>query len=153
MSDVIIRRTPSSDPTFAELIRQLDEDLWKRYGEVQGQYAPHNVLDTQTAVIAVQDGEPAGCGCFKEYEPGTAELKRVFVPPAFRHRGVARGMVAALEAWARELGYHTMILETGNLQHEAIALYAKLGYEQTPLFPPYVGMPASICMRKSLAPA
>lgn len=151
MSDIIVRRTTNADPAFTDLIRQLDEDLWKRYGEIQGQYAPLNILDTATAVVAFLDDAPAGCGCFKEYEPGTAELKRVFVPPAHRQRGVARGIVAALEAWARELGYATMILETGNLQHEAIALYAKLGYEQIPLFPPYVGMPASMCMRKSLA--
>jgi GNAT superfamily N-acetyltransferase len=145
-----IRRTTNDHPDFASLVAGLDADLWARYGEVQGQYAPLNILQVDTAVVAYLDRTPAGCGCFKRFDETSVELKRVYVPPALRGRGVARAIVASLEDWARELGIRTMILETGNLQHEAIALYGKLGYERTAPFPPYCDMPASICMRKHL---
>lgn len=147
---IALRRTSNTDPQFAAMTRQLDADLWARYGDVQGQYAPLNVMQVDTAIVAVVDGAPVGCGCFKAHAPGTVELKRVFVTPAQRGRGVARAIVLALETWARELGNTTAVLETGTLQHEAIAMYERLGYARIEPFPPYDTMPASICMRKSL---
>ena len=50
----------------------------------------------------------------------------------------------------KELGYTSCVLETGTKQHEAIAMYTRLGYERTPPFGPYADLPASVCMRKAL---
>ena len=147
---ISLRRTTSDDPDFIALTGELDRQLQERYGAIQAQYAPLNVLPSKTYVIVASDGRAVGCGGFKEYAPGTAELKRMFVQPDQRGRGIAIDLVAALEAWARELGFTTMILETGDRQHEAIALYHRLGFTDTPKYAPYVDMPVSICMRKSL---
>lgn len=150
MSLAIVRCTTGA-PLFEELVRGLDADLQARYGEVQALYSPHNkVAEIETAVLAIEDGRAVGCGCFKLHAHQTIELKRMYVIPEARGRRIAAQIVAALEAWARELGHTTAVLETGNLQHEAVALYTRCGYERTPCFPPYDQLPASICMKKSL---
>lgn len=146
-----ILRCTTGEPRFQALVRELDADLTARYGEVQALYSPHNkVAEIETAVLALEDGAPVGCGCFKLHAPGTIELKRMFVRPAARGRRIGQQLVEALEAWARELGHTYAALETGNLQPEAISLYARCGYQRTPCFPPYDQLPSSICMRKAL---
>lgn len=148
---LLIVRCTTGTPQFQELVRGLDADLQGRYGEVQTLYSPHNkVAEIETAVLALEDGRAVGCGCFKLHAPETIELKRMYVTPEARGRRIAAQIVGALEAWARELGHTTAVLETGNLQHEAVALYTRCGYERTPCFPPYDELPASICMKKAL---
>lgn len=146
-----IVRCTTGAPPFQELVRGLDADLHHRYGEIQDLYSPHNqVAEIETAILALEAGRAVGCGCFKLHAPGTIELKRMYVVPEARGRGIAARIVGALEAWARDLGHTTAVLETGTLQHEAIALYTRCGYERTPNFPPYDELPASVCMKKSL---
>lgn len=148
---LLIVRCTTGNPQFQELVRGLDADLQGRYGEVQALYSPHNkVAEIGTAVVGLEDGRAVGCGCFKLHPPETIELKRMYVIPEARGRRIAAQIVGALEAWARELGNTTAVLETGNLQHEAIALYSRCGYEPTPCFPPYDELPASVCMKKKL---
>lgn len=155
---ISIRRSTASDPAFSALVAELDADLRARYGAMQDQYDGFNRLPADTpVVIAEEDGRPLGCGSYKPFERQAGrtgekaiELKRMFVTPAARRRGVARAIVAELETWARELGVAAVVLETGTLQHEAIALYERLGFTRIPAFPPYVDMPMSVCMRKPL---
>jgi putative acetyltransferase len=148
-----VRRTTADDAAFRTLVAELDADLHRRYDRVQDAYDGFNILpaDTRT-VIVVEDGTPLGCGCIKLLEPSTVEIKRMFVSPHARRRGIARTVMNALETWARELGATTALLETGYLQHEAIALYEHLGYDRTDPFGPYAepGMDSSVCMRKAL---
>jgi putative acetyltransferase len=59
-------------------------------------------------------------------------------------------LIAELDADLRGRGFSSAILETGTGQAEAIALYERCGYGHIPQFPPYVGMPVSVCMRKAL---
>ncbi|WP_345476365.1 GNAT family N-acetyltransferase [Actinoplanes auranticolor] len=68
-----------------------------------------------------------------------AELKRMFTTPAARGRGVARRVLTAIEDSARERGCKRVILETGDKQPEAIALYIKCGYERIEDFGYYAG--------------
>ncbi|MEO8702574.1 MAG: GNAT family N-acetyltransferase [Kofleriaceae bacterium] len=146
-----IRRTDSADPAFTALVRELDTDLWRRYGDVQAQYAPHNTLAAPLGVVLAElAGAAAGCGAMKRFDDRSIELKRMFVAPDHRRAGVGRAVVAALEAWARELGHARVVLETGTLQHEAIGLYERLGFVRIPAFGPYVDLPASVCMAKPL---
>lgn len=148
---VEIVRCTTTAPELQTLVAELDADLRERYGEVQDLYSPLNkVVEIATAVIARDAGQAVGCGCFKEHAPGVIELKRMYVTKAARGRRIAAVIVGALEDWARELGYTAAVLETGNLQHEAIALYTRCGYVRTPCFPPYDQLPASICMRREL---
>lgn len=74
------------------------------------------------------DGKPVCCGGLKRLPDGTAEIKRMFVVPEARGRGVARRLLAALESAATELGYEVVRLDTGPRQPHAQALYESTGY-------------------------
>ncbi len=76
------------------------------------------------------DGEEAvGCGALKEYSAAEMEIKRMYVLPNRRGKGIATSLLSELEKWARELKFKKCILETGLKQQEAINLYRKLGIE------------------------
>jgi GNAT superfamily N-acetyltransferase len=75
-----------------------------------------------------QDGQPVCCGGIKRLPDGTCEIKRMYVVPAARERGVARALLAALENAARELGYTVARLDTGPRQPKAQRIYRKAGY-------------------------
>lgn len=132
-------------------MKLLDAELHVRDGKEYGFYAQFNKTDKiRHTLVAYQEGMPVGIGALRQYEPGSAEIKRMFVHPAYRRQGIAAALLAALEAWAAELGLAVCILETGRKQPEAIALYAKCGYERIPNFGPYVGVENSVCMRKQV---
>jgi putative acetyltransferase len=144
-------RTTSENPDFRTLVKLLDQDLAERDGPEHGFYAQYNKVDLiRHAVVAYQHDLPVGCGAFKEFEPGTVEIKRMYVRPECRQQGVARAVLGELETWAAELGYPTAVLETGKRQPEAIALYQRNGYEFTPNYGQYVGVENSVCLRKVL---
>lgn len=146
-----IDRCEGSHPDFCALIAALDEELGARYGaqmEFFGQY--NHSARIKTALVARVNGEPVGCGCFKPVSQGAVELKRVFVTPDVRGRGVARALLRELEAWARELGFRAAVLETGILQPEAIRLYEAAGYERIPNYAPYEDVAESRCYQKAL---
>jgi GNAT superfamily N-acetyltransferase len=149
MPDII--RTNSDNPHFRELVVLLDSDLTSRYGELQKHYSQFNHIDfLNTVVLVYEDGMAAGCGCFRPFGPETIEIKRMFVRPEFRGRGLSRLILAGLEEWAVELGYTDSVLETGNQQAEAINLYRKFGYTGIPNYGNYAGTETSICMEKKL---
>jgi putative acetyltransferase len=145
-------RTTSENPDFQQLVQLLDRDLAQRDGDEHGFYAQYNKIALiRHAVVAYAGDEPVGCGAFKEYVSDSVEIKRMFVQPAHRQRGVARAVLAELETWAAELGYANCVLETGKRQPEAIALYQRSGYALTANYGQYVGIDNSVCMRKLLA--
>ncbi len=150
MSFAIVK-TDSKNSGFIKLIKLLDEDLSKRYGEVQAQYEKHNKIDLINDVIVVYKAEsPVACGAFKEYDSQSVELKRIFVVPEQRRQGLARMIVCELEKLAESREYKYALLETGRKQYEAIDLYNKLGYLQIQNYGPYIGNANSICMKKAL---
>jgi DNA-binding MarR family transcriptional regulator/GNAT superfamily N-acetyltransferase len=79
-------------------------------------------------VIARLDGDAVGCGGFKRVDKATGEIKRVWTAPSARGLGVARRMLRALEAAAREAGMKTLRLDTNRALTEAHALYRSEGY-------------------------
>jgi ribosomal protein S18 acetylase RimI-like enzyme len=80
----------------------------------------------------------------------TGEIKRMYVDPAVRGRGLARAMLAHLERTAAEAGAVVSILETGTRQPEAIELYQSSGYVEVPKFGFYCHAPLSRCYAKRL---
>lgn len=149
---ITLRRCTSDDAAFRALVAELDAELWQRYGALQATFVPHNRIEALDTVMVAADGDhPVGCGCFKPFDAERVELKRVYVARDARGRGIAAQLLAALEAWAAELGAARMILETGPNQPEAIALYEKAGYTRIARFGPYVDMQTSICMGKPLS--
>lgn len=144
-------RTTSDHPDFQNLVQRLDRELWDRYEEAQAQYAVHNNIEKNATVLVAYAGAmPVGCGCFKRYDISTAEIKRMFVDPDHRGKGIAFRIVEDLCAWAKEEGFTKVILETGIKQPEAIRLYQKSGFEVIENYPPYTDMELSVCMERKL---
>lgn len=145
-------RTDSSHPHYRTLVAELDKDLAGREGQVYHDfYAQYNKSDDIKHVIVAYHGETAvGIGAIKHYADGAMEVKRMYVPPAYRGKGVAPQVLAALEEWAKELGYAKTILETGKKMPEAIGLYKKSGYIITPNYGQYAGVDDSVCFEKFL---
>jgi GNAT superfamily N-acetyltransferase len=106
--------------------------------------------DIETVWIAVVDGQPAATAALLK-NPGYWEVKRVFVSPDFRRRALAQRALAKVEASALDLGVRELVLQTGILQPEAIALYSREGWNRIPGFGPYAGDDGSVCFRKTLA--
>ena len=124
--EITTARPDSGDAV--RLIRALDDDLRARYpGIALHGLRPEDVGDDRLVfLVAHADGEAIGSGAVRELEPGIGEIKRMFVQPAWRRRGVARQLLAALEAEARNLGYLALRLETALGQPEAIRLYRSM---------------------------
>ena len=142
-------RTNSDNSDFRELVALLDQDLQIRDGDEHSFYAQFNKIDKiRHLVVAYAGGAAVGCGAIKEYEEGVAEIKRMFVRPENRGRGIAGQILTELETWAKELNYSECILETGIKQPEAIRLYQKGGYEKIPSYGQYLNVENSVCMKK-----
>ena len=145
--------TDGSDERFAALCRQLDEFLDEKIGKEkqQTQYNAYNTLQAiHHAVLILVDGCAAACGAMKQYAPGAAEIKRVFVCPQYRRRGLAHKVLCELEQTAAEIGCSTLLLETGKPLTAAQKLYESCGWHQIPNYGQYAGVNTSVCMQKEL---
>jgi putative acetyltransferase len=146
-----IVRTNSDNADFQHLVKSLDHELWQRYEELQAQYDIHNKIEkNETVVLVYSETIPVACGCFKQYDNVSVEIKRMYVSPEERGLGIAYGIVNELCKWATEQGFRKVILETGKKQPEAIRLYEKFGFYRTDNYAPYQGMEQSVCMAKEL---
>jgi len=151
---VEIRREDILSPVVQRLISALNAELDARYPEEGANHFrldPEEVADGRGAfLVAYLDGKPVGCGAVRRIEPGVAEIKRMFVAPEARGRGVGRHVLLELEAEAQRLGATRLVLETGPRQPEALALYIRAGFIEIPLFGEYIGSEFSVCMAKQL---
>ena len=148
---MILLRTGNTHGDFILLTSQLDAELNDRYGDGQKKYDAHNKIDPiDTAVIGYDQDRPIACGCFKAVDGHSVEIKRMFVEPEYRGKGLAEFLLRDLEKWARELGYKRAVLETGKGQPEAIGLYGKCGYVIIEDYGPYKDLTHSVCMAKVL---
>lgn len=145
------KRTNADDLYFASLVKFLDADLKIRDGEDHDFYNQFNSIANIKNCIVAYDGQfPVGCGCIKPYNEKVMEVKRMFVLVDHRGKGIAANILSELETWTKELGYYKCILETGNNQPEAIALYKKCGYQITANYGQYKGVENSVCFEKLL---
>ena len=144
-------RTNSSNTDFMSLVALLDQDLKARDGEEHHFYAQFNKIENiRHAIVCYSADQPIGCGAFKEFDPKTVEIKRMFVLPAFRGQGIGLSILKELEGWAAELNYPSCVLETGKKQPEAIRLYQKAGYTIMKNYGQYANVENSVCMTKPL---
>jgi GNAT superfamily N-acetyltransferase len=124
------------------LSAEQQAELRGRYGGKGEPGTPPSAADVSVVLVArAEDGTPLGCGALRELGDGAAEVKRMFVVPAARGRGVSKAVLGALEDAARERGWTTLRLETGPRQPEAVALYTGAGYDPIGAFGAYVGDP------------
>lgn len=146
-----LKRTDSTDADFIHLVQLLDADLAVRDGAEHAFYAQFNKVHMiQHVVIAYENNTAAGCGAFKAFDRDSVEIKRMYVLPAHRNKGIAAAVLQQLEQWAAEEGYVAAVLETGKKQPEAIRLYEKCGYSRIPNYGQYAGVENSVCMKKEL---
>ena len=151
MSVPIIKRTTTSDRDFILLIKQLDYELWEELKEDQATYDQFNkVPEIKTAVVIYINEKPAACGCFKQHNSTTVEIKRMYVDKAHRGKGLSKQVLQELEKWAVENQYENAILETSIHFATAKKLYLTNGYKVISNYPPYTGLPESVCMQKRL---
>lgn len=133
------------------LVAELDIYFHSNWGRVAEQYSQYHQLSGMAcAVVAYIDGSPAGCGCWRAFDPVTAEIKRMYVRPAFRRQGVAGAVIAALEQHAASSGCHRAVLETGSDMPDALSFYEKQGYRIVPNYGDFVGDEICACMEKFL---
>ena len=163
---VTIEAAPFDGDEARALVAALEADLDVRYADddiafadlvpdhaMLAIHASELVPPAGTFLVARLDGSPAGCAAVRPAptgEAGAAEIKRMYVAPAARGRGISRALLGALEDAARSFGYHRMVLETGTRQPEAMALYESAGYEPIPNYGGYRDFPASRCYAKRL---
>jgi putative acetyltransferase len=153
-NDITVQRTDILSPTARTLIEALNVELSGRYpeeGACHFRLDPDEVAPGRGAfLVASRMGKSIGCGAVRRIDDRTGELKRMYVCPEQRGRGVGGAILAALEVEARALGLSRLLLETGVRQTEAIALYRKAGFSDIAPFGEYVESPLSLCMAKNL---
>ena len=101
-------------------------------------------------LVIREDGRALACGGVARVDETRGELKRMYVVPEARGRGLGRRLLEDLEAQARVLGYAALVLETGVQQTEALGLYASSGYEPIPCYGVYATRAISRCFEKRL---
>ncbi len=145
------QRTNPSQNDFIDLVRELDADLKIRDGDDHSFYDQFNkIQNLKYCLVAYEHKVAVGCGAIKPFDAQTMEVKRMFVLPNYRGKGIAAKVLKELEIWAKELDFSACVLETGVKQPEAIALYKKCGYQITDNYGQYKGIDNSICFNKNL---
>ena len=149
-----IRRERFDSEAAQALAEALEAELLETYDGVPGSggLPSASIFEPPGGVFLVGrlDGEVVACGGIARYDETTAEIRRMYVVPDARGRGLSRLVLGALEQEARSLGYSFVRLETGNLQAEAIALYVSSGFGPIPPYGPFVDDPKSVCFEKRL---
>lgn len=139
------------DPDSAALILELNELLDDLYHPDENHFrldAEEVGGDRGVFILARVDGRPAGCGALRLTADGRSEVKRMYVRPGTRGQGVGRVILNRLEEHARRLGATGMLLEMGDRQPEARALYESVGFAPVPCWGEYLATPGSVCLGK-----
>lgn len=100
--------------------------------------------------LARLDGRPVGCGAIRVLAEDRAEVKRMYVRPDARGRGVGRAILERLQREARDRGAVELVLEMGDDQPDARALYESFGFVPVPCFGEYLATPTSQCLGVTL---
>jgi putative acetyltransferase len=150
---VAIAEERPDTPEAVALIAELDAHLVELYAvESRHGFSVEKLLrDGVAFFVARADGQAAACGGVLLVGREYAEVKRMYVRPAFRGKGLGRLMLDHLIAYAPTHGLTVVRLETGIHQHEAIALYERRGFRRIPPFGPYRDDPVSRCYEMRLA--
>ncbi len=152
---VTFRAVPYDDPLAQYLVGEVQQEYVQRYGgrdeavvDPAEFLPPHGLF-----LVGEVDGEPAACGAWRALPDGAAEIKRVYVAPGFRRRGLAQEIVVRLERSAAGAGHRAVVLNTGVRQPEAIALYEAMGYSPVEGYGIYACSPGAVFLGKELEAA
>ena len=150
---VIVEERPNT-PDARALITELETHLASLYpSQSRHGYSVDKLLSEEVAFFVVREaGVAAGCGGVQIYGTEYGELKRMYVRPAFRGRGLGKMMLDYLTDYGRERGVGVLRLETGVYQKEAIGLYGASGFQRIPPFAAYADDPLSLFFEKRISP-
>ncbi|WP_298486480.1 GNAT family N-acetyltransferase [uncultured Maribacter sp.] len=144
-------RTTSKNKDFIVLVKELDAYLAITDGDEHAFYNQFNSIQSLKYVLVVYVNDiPVGCGAIKLLNTSSMEIKRMYVSPKTRGKGIATRILKELESWTKELNYTSCILETGIRQTEAVALYKKCNYNIIPNYGQYIGVKNSLCFKKEV---
>lgn len=151
---MLIEPRSYTDPDVAALVAA-------QQAELRAAVLAENIVDdvVQAAhddaryLVGVLGRQAVACGALQVLDAATAEIKRMYVRPSYRGRGLARRLLAALEEMALASGRTVLRLETASYLPRAQRLYASSGYAEIPRYGEYVGNPYSVCFEKRLARA
>jgi GNAT superfamily N-acetyltransferase len=146
------------DPVAATLRDAMGAEMRLRYADrianrpPPGERAVAAETVAYTGVAYTAGDLPVGHAALR-WLRGDLELKRLYVDPAHRGRGVSGQLLVAVEQAAHRLGAARLILQTGDRQPDAERVYLRGGYSRIPIFPPYEELTYSRCYEKILAAA
>ena len=135
---VEVRALPADRPPASELIEAMVAEMTALYGARIDRDGMPSAGPAEMGppggvfLVLYDDGRPVAGGGVKRLGDGLGEIKRMYVVPEARRRGIARRLLGALEGAARELGYARVRLDTGRLQPHAEAFYVAAGYRRIP---------------------
>lgn len=152
MQITIIEERPDS-PDALKLLGELDEALWLHPYPPQSRHAftVEKLMREGVAFFVARIGSaPAACGGVKLFDSDYGEVKRMYVCPAFRGRGLGKAVLNHLAVYAQQRQVNLLRLETGIYQVEAIGLYEGWGFKRRPPFGEYQIDPLSVYFEKRL---
>lgn len=145
-----------ADPVAVALREAMEEEMRIRYADRLAVFAelPQAILIqaetiVHTGIAVTADRTPVGHFALRDAGPDV-ELKRMYVAPSHRGKGVSTALLAAADVAARALGARRIILQTGDRQPDAVRLYEREGFTPIPIFPPYEEFTFSTCMERVL---
>ncbi len=151
-------RARLTDDLVGPLLRGLAEEYRSRYGagheaavaDIENFRPPASAFDPPdgTFLVSVEDGRTVGGGGFRRSSPEVCELKRLWVDPAYRRRGVASSILDALESAALRQGYERVRLETAPVQIEALSFYRARRYHEIQAYGAY---DVAVALERTLA--
>jgi GNAT superfamily N-acetyltransferase len=131
-----VRRTTGEDPAARALVAAMVEEVgaWYEPGLPAGSSASPAELSPPGGgfVVLEEAGRALAGGGIKRLDDEACEIKRMYVTPAGRGRGLGRALLAALEHLGRDMGYSVARLDTGAKQPRAQRMYERAGYEPVP---------------------
>ena len=124
---------PASQALFGAYMALVRERLGPEFAPSEDIFATEEAFRGPGSawLVLYEDGAPVGCGGLRPREPGAGEIKRMFVVPAARGRGLGRRLLIELETLAGAAGYQKIVLLTTEVLTEARGLYRSAGYEIT----------------------
>jgi GNAT superfamily N-acetyltransferase len=156
---MVLARVGWSDPRAVALRVDMDAEMDELYsarraagdprqGELISAVLAVDSSEIVSSVLALDGGVAVGHAGLKLLPDGSGEVRKVVVIEQARGLGISKLLMAEIETIAREAGIRRLVLQTGNLQHQAVSLYERLGYVSIPIYGGYEVIPGALCYEK-----